>query len=158
MQASFTPHLKGSFLVTERVTRMHWKNAEGYQCYATWWNLASCSSTSPASGWTNSRPLQSQGPFRIGTSCVHMEVCDATIIRYKWLGGPWTTKLYCLLTLLFAFTVQILGFKNCQITADFYHALCRRSLMQCRRKDVSQIFHGLQLKAELYFSDLVYLL
>lgn len=87
--------VKASFLVAERVTRMHWKSAEEYQCYAIWWSPASCSSTSPASGWTNSRPSQSQGPFQIGTSCVHMEVRDCTIIIFNGLWSPWTTKILC---------------------------------------------------------------
>ena len=107
-QATFTHCLKGSFLLAERVTRMHWKIAEGYQCCATWWSLAFCSSTFPASGWTNSRPLQSQGPFQIGISCVHMEVCECTIIIFKCLRGPWTTKvLFC--TISFAWFLFLLG-------------------------------------------------
>lgn len=116
---------------------MHWKNAEEYQCYATWWSLASCSSTSPASGWTNSRPLQSLGPFQIGTSCAHMEVLWLYNHCIQMVQSSMNSKafvLYCLLTLLFAFTVQILGFEKCEIvTADFY-LLCADDpsfLIQC---------------------------
>lgn len=60
--------------VTERAMRTHWKNVGGYQVYSTWWSPASCSSTSPASGLTSSKPLLSRGLFPTTTSCVRMEV------------------------------------------------------------------------------------
>lgn len=92
-QATFNFCLIRSLLVAEKVTKRHWKNAGGYQFYTTWWSPASCSSTFPASGWTNSRPLQSQGLFQIWTSCVHMEVCVCAVIIIKWLRCPWTATL-----------------------------------------------------------------
>lgn len=60
--------------VTERAMRMHWKNVGGCRAYSTWWSPASCSSTSPGSGLTSSRPLLSLGPSLMTTSCVYMEV------------------------------------------------------------------------------------
>lgn len=112
-----------SLLVAERVTKRHWKNAGGYQFYTTWWSPASCSSTFPASGWTNSRPLQSQGLFQIRTSFVHMEVCVCAIIIIKWLRGSMNShpfRIYCLLPQIFAFARAL--------KTDFHRfpfALCR---------------------------------
>lgn len=62
---------------------MHWKNVGGCRVYSTWWSPASCSSTSPASGWTSSRPLLNQGPFPTVTFCVCMEV-RVTVYSSYW--------------------------------------------------------------------------
>lgn len=59
---------------------MHSKNAGGCLVYSTWWSPAFCSSTSPASGLTSSRPLLSRGPFPMTTSCVCMEVRVTVVV------------------------------------------------------------------------------
>lgn len=53
---------------------MQWRSVGGCRVCSAWWSPACCSSTSPASGLTSSRPLPSQGPFPMTTSCARMEV------------------------------------------------------------------------------------
>lgn len=70
-----------------------------------------------------------------------------------------TFVLYCLLPLLFCF--YCVDIRKWEIVKANLNLLCADDpsfLIQCKRTDVSHIFRGPQLKAELYFSDLVALL
>lgn len=67
--------------VTGRVTRSLRRRGGRWPVCSTWWSQASCSSTSPASGWTNSKPLLSQDPSQTMTSCVPTEVRTTLIKR-----------------------------------------------------------------------------
>lgn len=77
--------IRGVFPVTERATRTRWRNVGECRACSAWWSPACCSSTSPASGSTSSRPSPSRGPFPTATFYVHMEVRTTVFTR---LAGP----------------------------------------------------------------------
>lgn len=65
--------------VTGRVMMRLRRRGGRWPVCSTWWSQASCSSTSPASGWTSSKLSLSQDPFPTMTSCVPTEVTTLLI-------------------------------------------------------------------------------
>lgn len=67
---------------------MLWKNGGGCRVCSAWWSPVSCSSTSPVSGLTSSRPLLNRDPSPTMTSCVHMGVRMTQSFPFLFLFFP----------------------------------------------------------------------